>query len=177
MSERSVAPPARTGTPRPTTLELMAERIELEVARLKEARPELVGRIDRAVTILVVHLSSAPRTRPIRCRIRRGGRKVLLVSSLSAGGAVYEVDPRNWSCSCPDFHRAEATACKHGLSGWILLRVGLLAAPARRPCDGCGLRFKPGDLVELNEDNHDNLSRFHGDMLCRECADAAGVMR
>ncbi len=133
MSERSVAPPARTGTPRPTTLELMAERIELEVARLKEARPELVGRIDRAVTILVVHLSSPPRSRPMWCRVRRDGRPVLLVSSLSSGGAVYLVDPGTWECSCPDFHRGSTGVCKHGLAGWILWasgRAGIAGANA-----------------------------------------------
>ncbi len=110
--------------PRPSTLELMAERIEREVARLKEARPELVGRIDRAVTILVVHLSSPPSSRPLRCRVRRDGRSVLLVSSLSASGAVYLVEPGTWQCSCPDFHRASTGVCKHGLAGWILWAAG-----------------------------------------------------
>ena len=121
MSERSVAPPAR-----PTTLDLMAERIEHEVARLKAARPELEGRIDRAVTILVVHLSSPPSSRPLRCRVRHDGRAVLLVSSLSgeARGAVYLVDPDTWECSCPDFHRGSRGVCKHGLSGYLLWKAG-----------------------------------------------------
>ena len=111
--------------PRPsTTLEFVAERIEREVARLKEARPELVGRIDRAVTILVVHLSSSPSRRPLRCRVRRDGRSVLLVSSLSASGAVYLVDPETWQCSCPDFHRGSRGVCKHGLSGYLLWKAG-----------------------------------------------------
>jgi hypothetical protein len=84
------------------------------------------------------------------------------------------VDPAGWGCSCPDYHRRDA-ACKHVLACWVLRSAG--NGVRRTPCYGCGLRFKPGDLVELNEDNHDNLSRFHGDMFCRECADAAGVMR
>jgi hypothetical protein len=119
LSKASVSPPAR-----PTTLDLMAERIEHEVARLKEARPELVGRIDRAVTILVVHLSSPPSSRPMRCRVRRDGRHVLLVTSLSSGGAVYLVEPETWRCSCPDFHRDSTGVCKHGLSGYLLWRAG-----------------------------------------------------
>ncbi len=111
--------------PRPsTTLELRAQRIEREVARLKEARPELVGRIDRAVTILVVHLSSPPRSRPLRCRVRGDGRSVLLVSSLSSTGAVYLVEPGTWQCSCPDFHRGSTGVCKRGLAGWILWAAG-----------------------------------------------------
>ena len=169
MSERSVAPPARTTIP----LEALAEKVEAEIARLAESRPHFSDRIGRAATILVVHLSN-PRSGTIRCRVRRGGRTVLLVRSLSAGGVTYEVDPAGWGCSCPDYHRRDA-ACKHVLACWVLRSAG--GGVGRRPCDGCGLRFKPRDLVELNEDNHDNLSRFHGDMLCRECADAAGVMR
>jgi hypothetical protein len=44
-------------------------------------------------------------------------------------------------------------------------------------CSGCGERFPFRDLIELHEDNHDNLTYFHGDRLCRECADVAGVIR
>jgi hypothetical protein len=123
LTARSV-PEAPNGPTPSTTLELRAARIEREVARLKEARPELVGRIDRAVTILVVHLSSSPSSRPLRCRIRRDGRSVLLVSSLSASGAVYLVDPETWQCSCPDFHRGSRGVCKHGLSGYLLWKAG-----------------------------------------------------
>jgi ribosomal protein S14 len=45
------------------------------------------------------------------------------------------------------------------------------------PCAGCGHRFHLRDLIELHEDNHDNLTYFHGDRLCQECADKAGVIR
>ena len=31
--------------------------------------------------------------------------------------------------------------------------------------------------MELHEDNHDNLTYFHGDKLCTSCADAAEVAR
>lgn len=42
-------------------------------------------------------------------------------------------------------------------------------------CSGCGGRFAGGDLVELHEGNHDDLTHFDGDLLCQECADGAGV--
>lgn len=42
-------------------------------------------------------------------------------------------------------------------------------------CSGCGERFPRRELIELTEDNHDNLTYFHGDELCRECADNSGV--
>ncbi len=98
---------------------MLADAVEETLARLRAARPHLEGRLDRAATIVVVHLSSAARTRPIRCRIRKNGKRVFLVTSLSAGGAVYEVDAQDYSCSCPDFHRRDA-ACKHGIAAWIL---------------------------------------------------------
>ena len=53
--------------------------------------------------------------------------------------------------------------------------------PARPPrtaaCAGCGSRHPRRELVELHEDNHDDLTYFHGDRLCASCADGAGVMR
>jgi hypothetical protein len=42
-------------------------------------------------------------------------------------------------------------------------------------CSGCGGKYPHQELIELHEDNHDNLTYFHGDQLCRSCADGAGV--
>jgi hypothetical protein len=42
-------------------------------------------------------------------------------------------------------------------------------------CAGCGGRSRRRDMVECVEGNHDNLTHFHGDRLCRGCADGAGV--
>ena len=42
-------------------------------------------------------------------------------------------------------------------------------------CSGCGGRYPHRELTELTEDNHDNLTYFHGDHLCRSCANGAGV--
>jgi len=102
--------------------------VEEALARLREARPHLESRLDRAATIVVVHLSSAARTRPIRCRIRKDGRRAYLVSSLTSGGAVYEVSPLDWSCSCPDYRRRGA-ACKHGIAAWILANAAPRTVP------------------------------------------------
>ena len=41
------------------------------------------------------------------------------------------------------------------------------------PCSGCRGRLPRRELTKLTEDNHDNLTYFHGDRLCRECADIA----
>ena len=42
-------------------------------------------------------------------------------------------------------------------------------------CSGCSGNYPHRELIELHEDNHDNLTFFHGDRLCRSCADDAGI--
>ncbi len=42
-------------------------------------------------------------------------------------------------------------------------------------CDGCGEHHIRRDLITVHEDNHDNLTYFHGDLLCRPCARRGGV--
>jgi hypothetical protein len=123
VDRASLAHPARAST-QASPLEHFAEAVEKELARLAAARPHLEDRIGRAAQLCVVQLSSAPRNRPIKCRVRKGGRPVLLVSSLAAGGVTYQVNPGSWECSCPDWHRRSA-ACKHGLAGWVLWRASL----------------------------------------------------
>jgi len=44
-------------------------------------------------------------------------------------------------------------------------------------CAGCGEGFPRPRFVVLVEGNHDDLTFFHGDMICAECADNAGVAR
>jgi hypothetical protein len=88
------------------------------------------------------------------------------------GKRSYRVDYRNETCSCPDHNFHPEMACKH------ILAAGVLYAKrrARRAlCDGCFERFPVRELVELTEDNHDGLTYFDGDHLCRMCADGAGV--
>ena len=101
-------------------LETIAEAVERELERLRAARPHLEARISRAENILVTHLSCRRRQRVIRVRASGGGRARFLVSG--SKGAVYVVDPRGWSCSCPDHHRRGA-ACKHSIACWALWRA------------------------------------------------------
>ncbi|MDP9426658.1 MAG: hypothetical protein M3P37_11675, partial [Actinomycetota bacterium] len=75
----------------------LARRIEAEVERLRRKRPVLGERLNRAAKLLVTHLSCR-RQGVIRVRVA-GGRPRFLVSG--SGGAVYVVDPADWSCSCP----------------------------------------------------------------------------
>ncbi len=108
----------------------IAERIEQELDRLRAARPALAARIDRAGNILVTHLSCR-RSNVIRVRVGADSPR-FLVSSASSKGAVYVVDPANWSCSCPDHHRRGAV-CKHALACWALGRAS--ARPTLQAAD------------------------------------------
>ena len=104
-------------------LERIAERAEQEIFRLKEMRPALSSRIDRAATILVMHLSSPRSLKTMRVRVGAGGQRFLVASgSASSAGAVYVVDPYTWSCSCPDYHRRNGGACKHAIAAYALWR-------------------------------------------------------
>jgi hypothetical protein len=86
-------------------------------------------------------------------------------SCIRAG--VYLVDLADGVCTCADMPPA-GDVCKHETAATI-------AHAKSGVCSGCGLRFRRRELVDLVEDNHDNLTYFHGDHLCRTCADAAGV--
>ncbi len=88
------------------------------------------------------------------------------VPSCSREG-VYLVDLRAGICTCADMPPA-GEACKHETAATIVrAKTGV--------CAGCGRRFRHRELVALDEGNHDDLTYFDGDLLCRTCADNAGV--
>lgn len=139
--------------------ESVAARIEEEIARLRKKHPALGERLDRAANLVVTHLA-CPRPRVIRVRVS-GGRPRLLVRG--SGGAVYVVDPADWSCSCPDSHR-RGKGCKHALGCFVLARASR-PAPKLPACAGCEGRFPHAKLVEVRE----SLTFHEGDLLCTPC--------
>ncbi len=143
----------------PAPLDALVERIEREIERLREKRPHLQARIDRAANLLVTHVS-CPRQRVIRVRVRRGRPRFLVNGS---GGSVYVVDPADWSCSCPDFHR-RGKGCKHSLAAYVLWRAAR-PAPKGLRCEACGDRFPRRVMVEVRE----SLTYHEGDLLCTPC--------
>lgn len=148
----------------------IAASVEAELERLRQRRPWLASRIDRAETILTTHLS-CKRQRVIRVRIDAKGHACFLVNG--SGGAVYVVDPQSWSCSCPDHHRRDA-ACKHSVAAWILSRAArATSTPRTRQCDGCGTRFPSAGLYDVPE-GHEMF--FEGERVCRSCAVAHAVL-
>jgi hypothetical protein len=73
---------------------------------------------------------------------------------------------REEGCHCPDWEFGHT--CYHVLAACVVrAKSGV--------CSGCGRRFGHRDLVECVEGSHDDLTYFHGDLLCPSCADAAGV--
>ncbi len=151
----------------PAPLDALVERIEREIERLREKRPHLQARIDRAANLLVTHVS-CPRQHVIRVRIRQGRPRFLVNGS---GGAVYSVDPSDWSCSCPDHHR-RGGICKHGIAVYVLVRASR-PAPKLPACTSCGGRFPHAQLVEVTHDDG-SLTWFPGDLLCKGCVVAHG---
>jgi hypothetical protein len=158
----------------------IAEIMERDIARLKAARPQLKSRIERAEHILVTQLSTANGSRPVKIRVHADGSRSYRVRSGSKLCRSYAVDPAAWRCDCPD-HRRRRAACKHALACWVLERayrpsLGSLGSEGgESECSGCGGHFAGRDLVEVTEDNHEKLTYFDGDRLCRTCADNAGV--
>ena len=156
----------------------IAEIMERDIACLKSARPRLASRIERAEHILVTQLSTANGSRPVRVRVHANGSRSYSVRSGSKLCRSYLVDQRSWECECPD-HRRRQAACKHALACWVLERAYRPSPEAlgsgESECSGCGGRFAARELTELDEENHDNLTYFHGDKLCQTCADNASV--
>jgi hypothetical protein len=154
--------------------------MERDITRLKAARPNLVSRIERAEHILVTQLSTANGSRPVKVRVHADGSRSYTVRSGSKLCRSYRVSPASWSCECSD-HMRRQVACKHALACWVLARAfgeragkpSPVLSTGRGECSGCGAHFAVRDLVELNEDNHDGLTHFDGDLLCPSCADNA----
>ena len=80
---------------------------------------------------------------------------------------VYLVDLAGGVCTCGAMPPA-GQVCKHETAA-------IIARAKSGVCAGCGLRFRRRELVYLAEGNHDDLTCFDGDRLCRTCADNAGV--
>ena len=98
--------------------------------------------------------------------IRHVRGSVWSVPSCTRAG-VYLVDLAGGVCTCADMPPV-GEVCKHEAAATI-------AQAKSGVCAGCGRRFRRRELVECVEGNHDDLTYFDGDHLCRSCADAAGV--
>jgi SWIM zinc finger len=113
--------------------QLLGERAEAELRRVRAVRPHLGSRCGRAEDILVSHLDCGGTSGVIRIRVR--GEKLVGFLVRGSGGSVYRVEPwGSWRCSCPDHHR-RGKACKHALACWALWRASARPAAEASPAE------------------------------------------
>jgi uncharacterized Zn finger protein len=93
-----------------------------ELDRIKEARPGLASRVERAEHIIVTQLSTSNGSRPVRVRLGADGAHKYFVRSGSKLQLEYTIDPMTWTCDCPDHARRNA-ACKHVVVCFALERL------------------------------------------------------
>lgn len=82
-------------------------------------------------------------------------------------GTSYVVSLSRWVCECHDFRYREEP-CKH-------LYAAEIVRTKSATCADCNRRFLRRDLIEVTED-HESLTWFPGDDLCRSCAFSHGVL-
>jgi hypothetical protein len=81
------------------------------------------------------------------------------------GEGVYAVNLQTSECSCPD-RVPEDEHCKHASAArYVKARTAT--------CSGCSARFRHRELYEVGEGN---LTFFEGELLCRSCGLAHGVL-
>jgi hypothetical protein len=93
-----------------------------ELERIKEARPSLASRVERAEHIITTQLSVSNGSRPVRVRLLAGGAHEYRVRSGSKLRREYVIDPMTWTCNCPD-HAKRSAACKHVIACFTLEKV------------------------------------------------------
>jgi hypothetical protein len=82
-------------------------------------------------------------------------------------GTYYVVSLSRQVCECRDFKHG-TYPCKHLLAAEIV-------SSKCGTCADCAGRFLGRDLIEVTED-HESLTWFVGDLLCRTCAISHGVL-
>jgi hypothetical protein len=102
--------------------EVRVTQVVEELGRIKEARPSLASRVERAEHIITTQLSVSNGSRPVRVRLLAGGAHRYLVRSGSKLQREYTIDPLSWTCNCPD-HSKRNAACKHVIAYFTLERL------------------------------------------------------
>jgi hypothetical protein len=102
--------------------EVSITRIVEELDRIKEARPSLASRVERAEHIIVTQMSVSNGSRPVRVRLHADGTHEYRVRSGSKLQREYTIDPLSWTCDCPD-HSKRNAACKHVVACFTLERL------------------------------------------------------
>ena len=83
------------------------------------------------------------------------------------GAIYYVVSLSGGTCECKDFQN-QGASCEH------LLAAEIVNAKSAT-CADCNRRYLGRDLYEVTED-HESLTWFVGDLLCRSCAIGHGII-
>lgn len=102
--------------------DVRVNQIVEELERIKEARPSLASRVERAEHIICVQMSVSNGSRPVRVRLHADGTHEYRVRSGSTHQREYIIDPMTWRCDCPD-HSKRNAACKHVIACFTLEKV------------------------------------------------------
>jgi uncharacterized Zn finger protein len=102
--------------------EVRIQEIVEQLDRIKEARPSLASRVERAEHIITTQMSVSNGSRPVRVRLHADGTHKYFVRSGSKLQREYTIDPMTWSCDCPD-HSKRREACKHVIVCFTLERL------------------------------------------------------
>ncbi len=102
--------------------EVRVQQVVEEMERIKEARPSLASRVERAEHIICTQLSVSNGSRPVRVRLHADGTHRYWVRSGSKLQREYTIDPMTWTCNCPD-HAKRGAACKHVIACFTLEKV------------------------------------------------------
>lgn len=102
--------------------EVRITQVVEELDRIKEARPSLASRVERAEHIIVTQMSVSNGSRPVRVRLHADGTHRYFVRSGSKLRREYVIDPMTWTCNCPD-HSKRSAACKHVIACFTLEKV------------------------------------------------------
>jgi hypothetical protein len=111
-------------------------------------------RHERGIALAIEHFDEIVRVAPWEWEVPN-----------SAGTGFYLVNLKTETCNCPDRPPEDETD-KHVVAAkYKKARTAI--------CVGCGGRFRHRDLFDVGEDS---LTFFEGDVVCRECACAHGIL-
>jgi hypothetical protein len=120
----------------------------------KSVPPPPTTRTTRGIKLHRDHAAEIVRSAPHRYRVPS-----------CTGSAIYLVDLRSESCSCPD-RPPEGAVCKH-------VTAALIFRSKAGECVGCRVH-RP--RRELREAGPDHLVFYEDDLLCKPCARRHGAL-
>lgn len=126
----------------------------MATAESSATRAQPTTRFERGIALAVEHFEEITRIAPWSWSVPS-----------CTGYGEYRVDLKHGTCNCPD-RTPEGERCKHETAArYVKAKTAT--------CAGCSERFRHREMVEVDDEN---LTFFEGDLVCRTCARAHGVL-